>query len=114
MASNPAASDPDLQLAQRVRAAQRGEDAAFTELVREAYPAVLHHALRLLRDPSEAQDCAQETFAEAFATLGVLAEPQRLEAALLQRDGERVGAQAGRPDHGAVPELHAAPDFGDE
>lgn len=61
--------------AARVRAAQLGEEAAFSELVRESYPAVLHHALRLLRDPAEAQDCAQEAFAEAFTALGSLAEP---------------------------------------
>jgi RNA polymerase sigma factor (sigma-70 family) len=59
-----------------VRAAQRGEEAAFTELVRESYAAVLHHALRLLRDPAEAQDCTQEAFAEAFTTLSALAEPR--------------------------------------
>ncbi|MEY4549003.1 MAG: synthase subunit beta [Pseudomonadota bacterium] len=69
-------TDHDLPLAERVRAAQRGEEAAFTELVRESYPAVLHHALRLLRDPAEAQDCTQEAFAEAFSTLSALAEPR--------------------------------------
>jgi RNA polymerase sigma factor (sigma-70 family) len=74
MPADPATNTPD-SLAARVRAAQRGEEAAFTELVRESYAAVLHHALRLLRDPAEAQDCTQEAFAEAFATLGSLAEP---------------------------------------
>jgi len=62
MPTDPATS-PDVLLAARVRAAQRGEEVAFSELVRESYAAVLHHALRLLRDPAEAQDCTQEAFA---------------------------------------------------
>jgi RNA polymerase sigma factor (sigma-70 family) len=73
MPTDPAVTDAALSA--RVRAAQRGEEAAFTELVRESYPAVLHQALRLLRDPAEAQDCTQEAFAEAFTALGSLAEP---------------------------------------
>ena len=75
MPADPAANAADASLAARVRAAQRGEESAFTELVRDSYAGVLHHALRLLRDPAEAQDCTQEAFAEAFATLGSLAEP---------------------------------------
>ena len=75
MPIDPTLTALDVSLAARVRAAQRGEEAAFTELVRESYAAVLHHALRLLRDPAEAQDCTQEAFAEAFATLGSLVEP---------------------------------------
>jgi RNA polymerase sigma factor (sigma-70 family) len=75
MPADPTPPDSDLSLVARVLAAQRGEQAAFSELVRESYPAVLHHALRLLRDPAEAQDCTQEAFAEAFAALSSLAEP---------------------------------------
>jgi RNA polymerase sigma factor (sigma-70 family) len=62
-------------VASNVQAARRGETAAFTALVREFHGVVLHQAQRMLRDPNDAQDCAQEAFAEAFSTLSRLKEP---------------------------------------
>jgi RNA polymerase sigma-70 factor (ECF subfamily) len=67
-------------LTSKVQAAQRGEEAAFTELLREFHGVVLHQAQRVLRDPNDAQDCAQEAFAEAFSTLGRLQEPRAFPA----------------------------------
>lgn len=65
----------EADFADRVLAAQRGDAAACTELVRDFYDLVLRDAQRLLRDAEEAQDCTQEAFAEAFATLERLREP---------------------------------------
>src|SRR5687767_13802616 len=71
--------DPDT-LTKKVPAAQRGEEAAFAELVREFHGVLLHQAQRLLRDPNDAQDCAQEAFAEAFSTLSRLKDPRAFPA----------------------------------
>ncbi|MEO8180830.1 MAG: sigma-70 family RNA polymerase sigma factor [Deltaproteobacteria bacterium] len=67
-------------LTSKVQAAQRGEEAAFSELLREFHGVVLHQAQRMLRDPNDAQDCCQEAFAEAFSTLGRLQEPRAFPA----------------------------------
>src|SRR5688572_27388320 len=103
----PDPPDPELSLAARVLAAQRGEQAAFSELVRESYAGVLHHALRLLRDPAEAQDCTQEAFAEAFATLGSLTEPLAWRAWLRSIVRHRCLRRLRRRDQQLLPLLPA-------
>lgn len=65
----------EADFAAKVSAAQTGDPAAFSQLVRDFHALVLQEAQRLLRDPHEAQDCTQEAFAEAFATLERLREP---------------------------------------
>lgn len=55
-----------------------GEDAAFSELVYSYGPKLLKHAEQFLRDPSEAQDCVQEVFIQAFRKINTF----RGEAAL--------------------------------
>jgi RNA polymerase sigma-70 factor (ECF subfamily) len=53
-----------------VAALQAGDKAAFAELV-DTYSAKLYNvALRLLRDPAEAEDALQETFLSAFRAIG--------------------------------------------
>jgi RNA polymerase sigma-70 factor (ECF subfamily) len=56
--------------AELVRAAQRGDQAAFGELVRRYQRAVYRVAYGLTRNPSDADDLAQETFVRAYQAIG--------------------------------------------
>jgi RNA polymerase sigma-70 factor (ECF subfamily) len=53
-----------------VRAAQRGDRDAFDELVRRHRDRVYAVALRLTRNPDDAEDALQETFISAYRGLG--------------------------------------------
>jgi len=53
-----------------VAAAVRGDEAAFTMLVRTHADAVYGHALRFFGDPQAAEDATQEVFIKVFRTLG--------------------------------------------
>jgi RNA polymerase sigma-70 factor (ECF subfamily) len=53
-----------------VRAAQRGDQGAFAELVRRYQRAVYRVAYALTRNASDADDLAQETFVRAYQALG--------------------------------------------
>lgn len=53
-----------------IRAAQRGDHAAFEELVRSYDQAVLRLALHLTRSESDAQDIFQEAFLKAYRNIG--------------------------------------------
>jgi RNA polymerase sigma-70 factor (ECF subfamily) len=57
----------DLEL---VRRAQRGERGAFDLLVLRYQHKVIKLVARLLRDPTEAEDVAQESFIKAYRALG--------------------------------------------
>ena len=57
--------EPDL-----VRAAQRGDEAAFTEIVRRYQRPVYRVAFALTRNASDADDLAQEAFVRAYRALG--------------------------------------------
>lgn len=52
-----------------VDAAQRGDDTAFEELVRRHSDLVYGVAMRLLRDPHDAEDAAQAAFVRAWRSL---------------------------------------------
>lgn len=52
-----------------VEAHRAGDERAFTEIARVAYPSLYHHAQRRLRDHHAAEDAVQETFARAFRAL---------------------------------------------
>jgi RNA polymerase sigma-70 factor (ECF subfamily) len=54
---------------QLVAAALAGRGEAFGTLVERYERAVYHLCLRTMRDPQEAQDCAQEAFFKAFRSL---------------------------------------------
>ena len=58
---------PDLEAV--IRAAQRGDQGAFEELVRAHDQSVLRHAMNLLRSPEEARDVYQEVFLKVFRNL---------------------------------------------
>ena len=53
-----------------VLAAQRGDEAAFTEIVRRYQHAVYRVAYGLTRNASDADDLAQETFVRAYQAIG--------------------------------------------
>jgi RNA polymerase sigma-70 factor (ECF subfamily) len=53
-----------------VAASQRGDQAAFSELVRRYQRAVYQVAYALTRNPSDADDLAQETFVRAWGAIG--------------------------------------------
>lgn len=61
MSSEP--TDLDYALLRRVA---RGEAAALTELIRRHQPRVYQIAYRLLKDPLEAEDAAQEVFIKVY------------------------------------------------
>jgi RNA polymerase sigma-70 factor (ECF subfamily) len=62
-----AAEQSDLEL---VRRAQRNERGAFDLLVLKYQHKVIKLVARLLRDPAEAEDVAQEAFVKAYRALG--------------------------------------------
>jgi RNA polymerase sigma-70 factor (ECF subfamily) len=64
--SAPVAGPDDGQL---VAEALTGQGEAFGTLVERYERAVYHLCLRTMRDPEEAQDCAQEAFFKAFRSL---------------------------------------------
>src|SRR5512135_1940456 len=53
-----------------IREAQRGDRAAFEELVRQYDQAVLRLALHLTGSPADAQDVYQEAFLKAYRSIG--------------------------------------------
>lgn len=79
MSSEP--TDLDYALLRRLA---RGEDAALTELVRRHQQRVYHIAYRLLRDPQEAEDAAQEVFIKVYENAHRF-EPKASVAAWLHR-----------------------------
>src|SRR5579871_3001947 len=55
--------------AELIRAAQKGDECAFEELVRTYDQSVLRLALNLLRSPEDANDIYQETFLRVYKNL---------------------------------------------
>lgn len=100
------------------RSAARGDRQAFGNLVDLHKRAVFGLCLRLLRDPEEAQDAAQEAFARAYAGLAAYDPDQPFAPWLLRiarnhcldqlrrriPESQKV-ALDGDPDDGAVREL---------
>ena len=64
------ASDPSAAEARALEAAQRGDVAAFNELVLQHQGVVYNVALRTLGNGEDAADVAQETFISAFRAIG--------------------------------------------
>ena len=85
----------DLEL---VRRAQRGERGAFDLLVLRYQHKVVKLVARLLRDPTEAEDVAQEAFVKAYRALGFVPRRQRVLHVAVpdrrQHGPERDGVQA--------------------
>lgn len=66
-----------LELADVVRAAQEGDQAAFSELVRRFQPAVEALARRRLRNESEAQELTQDVFIQVLRRIRQVRQPER-------------------------------------
>ena len=89
-------------LADLVIAAQNGNVEAYGRLVQATQTMAYAVALSVLRDPTAAQDAAQEAYLRAFRRLGDLQDPAAF-AGWLRRIVITVGAE-----HAAVAAIHAA------
>jgi RNA polymerase sigma-70 factor, ECF subfamily len=78
-----------------VRSAQRGDRAAFEELVRRTSRLVFARLYLETGDPHRAEDLLQETLLTAFRSLDQLAEPAKFRAWLL-RIAQNAAIDAGR------------------
>lgn len=59
----------DNQIEKLVARAQVGDDAAFEQLVEKYQDRIYNYVVRMVQDPAEAQDVAQETFVRAYQAL---------------------------------------------
>jgi RNA polymerase sigma-70 factor (ECF subfamily) len=97
---NPAAATEEQA---QLRAARAGDVRAFEALYRSLAPGVYGLCLRLARNPSEAQDCTQDTFVRAWQRLGDFRGDSRL-GTWLHRIA--VNEVLGRRRHQAVEHRH--------
>jgi RNA polymerase sigma-70 factor (ECF subfamily) len=67
----------DIALVERAR---RGDPAAFEVIVRQSADRLYAIACRILRDPDAADDAMQEALVGAWKDMGMLRDPERLEA----------------------------------
>lgn len=58
-----------------VEAARRGDEQAFEQIFRHYQVSLFNMALRLVRDPDEAEDVVQKTFIKAFRSISRLRDP---------------------------------------
>lgn len=94
-----------------VRAAQKGDDLAFTELVRAYQDIAVAYAASILRDYHLAEDAAQEAFVEAHRALPELREPAAFGAwfrAILYKYCDRMTRRKRRPITGLEAALEVA------
>lgn len=70
-APSPAEGLPlgEVQVSQLVAGARHGDPAAFEALVKHYYPRIYDYVTRMVRDPVEAEDVAQEAFVRAYQAL---------------------------------------------
>jgi RNA polymerase sigma-70 factor, ECF subfamily len=89
--------------------AQQGDLTAFNELVERHERAVYNVCLRLLRDPTQAEDAAQDAFIRAWSAIdsfrGGLVRPWLLRIAT-NRTYDILRAKARRPAHSLDAELY--------
>src|SRR5262249_11109545 len=93
-----------------VRAAQAGDDLAFSELVRAYQDIAVAYATSILKDYHLAEDAAQEAFVEAYRELTALREPAAFAAwfrSIIFKHCDRMTRRKRRP----VTELEAALDL---
>lgn len=73
-----------MELVELVKRAQTGDAEAQGELYEKTYKRVYYLALRLTKNPEDAQDAAQDAFMAAFQALSNLREPNAFEGWLFQ------------------------------
>ena len=83
--------------------AQRGEDAAFAEIVRRYQDAAVAYAAAILRDHDLAHDGAQEGFIEAFRALPALRDPDAFPAWLRKIVFKHCDRMTRHAEAGTVP-----------
>jgi RNA polymerase sigma-70 factor, ECF subfamily len=59
----------DVQISELVAGARAGDTDAFEALVKHYYPRIYDYVTRMVRDPVEAEDVAQEAFVRAYQAL---------------------------------------------
>ncbi len=107
----------DLELAQ---AAARGDEAAFSSIMRGHADAVYGHALRFFGDPHAAEDATQEVFIKVFRTIGSYDGRSRLSTWLYRvthnacLDMARSGRRIPQPVDPVTFEPIPAADFADD
>jgi RNA polymerase sigma-70 factor (ECF subfamily) len=93
--------------ARQVQAARRGDRSAQEELLRAHYPRVHATAFRLLGNPEDAEDLAQECFVRAFRSLAFFRERGSfagwLRRILVHLAQDRYRARGQRPEPAALP-----------
>jgi len=93
-----------------VRAAQAGDDLAFSELVRAYQDIAVAYATSILRDYHLAEDAAQEAFVEAYRELASLREPAAFAAwfrTIIFKHCDRMTRRKRRPLTGLEAALEA-------
>jgi RNA polymerase sigma-70 factor, ECF subfamily len=80
--SREAADAPDL--ADSVRAAQRGDAASFRRVIDASHAQVYRLAVRLLGSTNDAEDVVQDTYVRAWSSLDELRDPAAVVAWLLR------------------------------
>ena len=107
----------DLELAQ---AAARGDEEAFSSIIRTHADAVYGHALRFFGDPHAAEDATQEVFIKVFRTIGSYDGRSRLSTWLYRvthnacLDMARSGRRTPQPVDPVTFEPLPAADFADD
>jgi uncharacterized protein len=94
-----------------VRAAQAGDDLAFSELVRAYQDIAVAYATSILRDYHLAEDAAQEAFVEAYRELASLREPAAFAAwfrTIIFKHCDRMTRRKRRPLTGLEAALEVA------
>src|SRR6202030_3230940 len=91
-----------------VRNAQRGDRAAFEELVRRTSRLVFARLYLETGNTHQAEDLLQETLLTAFRSLGRLAEPRKFRSWLM-RIAQNAAIDAGRRDQRRKRMLAAKP-----
>jgi RNA polymerase sigma-70 factor, ECF subfamily len=99
-----------------VRRAQRGDEAAFAELVRRHRDRVYAVTLRLCRNPADAEDALQETFLAAYRSLARFGRRARFSTWLYRIAVNASYDALGRSRRGGTvedPQQHERPAPGD-
>jgi RNA polymerase sigma-70 factor, ECF subfamily len=115
---SPAAGEDERRLIHR---AQRGDRAAFDELVRLYDRQVLRLVMKIVRSPEEARDLYQEAFLKVYRSLGRFRFESRFSTWLyrvvtnvcydhLRRQRSREEVQAPASDEGQPEYFHSVPD----
>lgn len=103
--------DPAQAERRRIERARAGERGAQEELLREHYPRVHATAFRLLGNPEDAEDLAQECFVRAFRSLSFYRAEGSfagwLRRILVHLAQDRFRARGQRPEPGPLGDEHA-------